>query len=108
MPNLFSCCNRISLSPLCTRCCPLSLEAGTGQRQPPSVPKTYRSQRFPPVKSCALIHSAIFGKAAGGGRTCRSNPFSSQGGSHPESTRRRGSSSIGAVLDLKTFHEFGI
>src|SRR2546429_521060 len=30
------------------------------------------------------------------------------GGSPPESRRTTASSSIGAVLDLKTFHEFGI
>jgi hypothetical protein len=40
------------------------------------LPKTYRPERFQPVKSCVLLHSAISGKPAGEGGPCCKNQFS--------------------------------
>src|SRR2546425_4145179 len=107
-PDQFSCCNRGQLSLISRHCRPPVKRREPGQRWRSQLPKTYRSQRFPLVKSCALLHSAIFGKPAGGGGTCCSIPFSIQGGSRPESRRTSTCGSIGGALDVRTFHESGI
>jgi hypothetical protein len=107
-PNQFSYCNRRYLSLLSGHCGPPVKRRKLGQGGRPQRPKTYHSQEFPPVKSCVLLHSAISGKPAGGGGTCRSNAFCIQEGSPRESRRTNAFGSIGAVLDVKTFPEYGI
>lgn len=74
-PDLISCCNYRVLGLLSGHCCPPV--RGENSVEISLLPSSvYRSEGFPPVKSCAPLHSVISGRPAGHGWHMLQQPVS--------------------------------